>query len=75
MDYKKEGIKMINRVNRTLFDDIEKVYFSIECTSFYSCDCCKNKLICDMAEDLMKSLKKFYRGGKNKNESQEDDTI
>lgn len=53
---------MINRVNRTLLDDVEEVYFLIQCTSSYSCECCKNKLICDIAEDLMKSLKKFYRG-------------
>ena len=52
---------MIYRVNRTLLDDVEKIYFSIQCTSSYSCERCKNKLICDIAEDLMKSLKKFYR--------------
>ena len=52
---------MINRVNRTLLDDVEKIYYSIQCTSSYSCERCKNKLICDIAEDLMKSLKKFYR--------------
>ena len=61
MDYREEGIKMIYRVNRTLLDDVEKIYFSIECTSGYSCERCKNKLICDIAEDLMKSLKKFYK--------------
>ena len=61
MDYRKEGIKMINRVNRTLLDDVEKIYFSIPCTSGYSCERWKNKLMCDIAEDLMKSLKKFYR--------------
>ena len=52
---------MIYRVNRTLLDDVEKIYFSIECTSTYSCECCKNKLMCDIVEDLMKSLKKFYK--------------
>ena len=52
---------MIYRVNRTLLDDVEKIYFSIPCTSGVSCEYCKNKLICDIAEDLMKSLKKFYR--------------
>ena len=61
MDYRKEGIKMIYRVNRTLLDDVEKIYFSIPCTSGVSCECCKNKLMCDIAEDLMKSLKKFYK--------------
>ena len=52
---------MIYRVNRTLLDDVEKIYFSIECTSGYSCERCKNKLMCDITEDLMKSLKKFYK--------------
>ena len=52
---------MINRVNRTLLDDVEKIYFLIPCTSGVSCECCENKLMCDIAEDLMKSLKKFYR--------------
>ena len=52
---------MIYRVNRTLLDDVEKIYFSIECTSGVSCEYCKNKLICDVTEDLMKSLKKFYK--------------
>ena len=52
---------MIYRVNRTLLDDVEKIYFSIQCTSSYSCERCKNKLMCDIVEDLMKSLKKFYR--------------
>ena len=61
MDYREEGIKMIYRVNRTLLDDVEKIYFLIECTSDYSCEHCKNKLMCDIAEDLMKSLKKFYK--------------
>ena len=62
MDYRKEGIKMIYRVNRTLLDDIEKIYFSIPCASGVRCECCKNKLMCDIVEDLMKSLKKFYKG-------------
>ena len=61
MDYRKEGIKMIYRVNRTLLDDVEKIYFSIPCTSGVSCECCENKLMCDIVEDLMKSLKKFYK--------------
>ena len=52
---------MINRVNRTLLNDVEKIYFSIPCTSGISCECCKNKLMCDIVEDLMKSLKKFYK--------------
>ena len=50
---------MNRRINRTLLDDVEKIYFSIQCTSSY-CEYCRNKQICDIAEDLMKSLKKFY---------------
>ena len=61
MDYREEGIKMIYRLNRTLLDDVEKIYFSIPCTSGVSCEHCKNKLMCDIVEDLMKSLKKFYK--------------
>ena len=48
-------------MKRTLLDDVEKIYFLIPCTSSRSCECCKNKIICDITEDLMKSLKKFYR--------------
>ena len=61
MDYREEGIKMIYRVNRTLLDDVEKIYLSIPCASGVSCEHCKNKVICDIVEDLMKSLKKFYK--------------
>ena len=61
MDYREGKIKMINRVNRTLLDDVEKIYFSIPCSTAVSCEHCKNKLIFDVTEDLMKSLKKFYR--------------
>ena len=56
---------MINRVNRTLLDDVEKIYFSIECTSDYSCERCKNKLMCDITQNLLKSLKKFYICNRN----------
>ena len=65
MDYRKEGIKMINRVNRTLLDDVEKFYFSIPCTSGVSCEHCKNKVICDLSQNLLKSLKKFYICNRN----------
>ena len=56
---------MINRVNRTLLDDVEKIYFSIECTSGYSCERCKNKQICDITQNLLKSLKIFYICNRN----------
>ena len=47
-------------MKRTLLDDVEKVYFSIRCTSAYKCECCKNKQICDITQNLLKSLKKYY---------------
>ena len=48
------------RVNRILLDDIEKIYFSIPCTSGVSCEYCKNKVICDLTQNLLSSLKKLY---------------
>ena len=48
------------RVNRNLFNDVLKIYFSIPCTSGVSCEHCKNKLLCDLTENLLKSLKKYY---------------
>ena len=50
------------RINRSLLDDVEKIYFSIPCTSGVSCEHCKNKLLCDLTENLLKSLKKYYKG-------------
>ena len=54
-------------MKRTLLDDVEKIYFSIPCTSGVICERCKNKLMCDIVEDLMKSLKKFYISSCNMN--------
>ena len=48
------------RKNKTLLDDVEKIYFSIPCTSGVSCEHCKNKLLCDLIANLLKSLKKLY---------------
>ena len=48
------------RINRTLLDDVLKIYFSIPCTSGVSCEHCKNKVLCDLTENLLNSLKKFY---------------
>ena len=48
------------RVNRTLLNDVEKIYFSIPCTSGVSCEHCKNKELCDLTANLLKSLKKLY---------------
>lgn len=48
------------RKNKTLLDDIEKIYFSIPCASGVSCEHCKNKVLCDLTANLLKSLKKIY---------------
>ena len=48
------------RVNRNLLNDVEKIYFTIPCTSLVSCEHCKNKVICDLSQNLLKSLKKYY---------------
>ena len=48
------------RVNRKLLNDVEKIYFSIPCTSAVSCEHCKNKVICDLTQNLIKSLKICY---------------
>ena len=50
----------IMRINRSLLDDVEKIYFSIPCTSGVSCEHCKNKVLCDLSQNLLKSLKKLY---------------
>ena len=43
-----------------ILNDVEKIYFSIPCTSGVSCEHCKNKLLCDLTANLLKSLKNFY---------------
>ena len=48
------------RINRTLLDDIEKIYFSIPCTFEVSCLYCKNGELCYLTKNLLKSLKKYY---------------
>lgn len=52
-------------MKNSLLDDIEKIYFSIPCTSGVSCEHCKNKVICDLSQNLLKSLKKYYICNKN----------
>ena len=49
------------RIKRTLLDDVLKSYFSIPCTSGVSCEHCKNKVLCDLTENLLNSLKKYYK--------------
>ena len=48
------------RKDKTLLDDVLKIYYSIPCTYGVSCEHCKNKLLCDLTENLLKSLKKIY---------------
>ena len=48
------------RKNKTLLDNVEKIYFAIPCTSGVSCEHCKNKVLCDLTANLLKSLKKLY---------------
>ena len=55
------------RKNKTLLDDVEKIYFSIPCTSGVSCEHCKNKVLCDLTQNLLKSLKKYYMCNKDFN--------
>ena len=50
----------IMRVNRSLLNDVEKIYFSIPCSSGVSCEYCKNKVLCDLTQNLLKSLKIYY---------------
>ena len=52
---------------RTLLDDVLKCYFSIPCTSGVTCNHCKNKLLCDLTNNLLSSLKKYYTCNKDFN--------
>ena len=47
-------------MKRTLLDDVEKIYFAIPCKSGVSCEYCGNKLIRNLSQNLLKSLKKYY---------------
>ena len=53
-------------MKRTLLKDLEKIYYSIICeekdSSFcIDCNCCKNKLICDVTLNLVCSIRKYYK--------------
>ena len=48
------------KTKRSLLDDVEKIYFSIPCTSGVSCEHCKNNELCKTICYLLSSLKKFY---------------
>ena len=54
-------------MKNTLLDDVEKIYFSIPCTSGVSCEHCKNIVLCDLTQNLLKSLKKYYIWNKDFN--------
>ena len=48
------------KLKRTLFDDVEEVYFSIPCLSACECVDCKNGELCKTIICVLNSLKKFY---------------
>ena len=49
------------RMKRTLLDDFIKIYNSINCDSEYcSCSECSNKYICDLIDNVITSISKFY---------------
>ena len=46
---------------RTLLDDFIKIYKNINCDSLYcKCDDCSNKFICDLIDEVIISISKFY---------------
>ena len=52
-------------MKRTLLDDLIEVNYLIPCETkdnnyCYRCEDCKNKLMCNMVENLINSLKKYY---------------
>ena len=56
------------RKNKTLIDDLKKVYNSISCVYQY-CNCeycndCSNKKLCDTVEDVIKSIGDLYNESK-----------
>ena len=48
------------RKNRTLLDDVEKVYFLLPCVSGCEHVNCVDNELCKRIKYLLKSLKKFY---------------
>ena len=52
-------------MERTLLDDIEKIYFSLPCETednnyCYYCGWCKNLEFCKLLETIIYSLRKHY---------------
>ena len=46
---------------RTLIDDFIKIYKNINCDSLYcNCNDCSNKNICDLIDEVITSILKFY---------------
>ena len=48
------------RINRSLLDDVEKVYFLLPCVSGCEYVDCGNNELCKTIHYLLKSLKKYY---------------
>ena len=51
--------------NRTLINDLEKIYYSLKCenednTVCTYCEYCKNKKLCYTVHELLSSIVKFY---------------
>ena len=50
-----------NKMKRILLDDFIKIYNSINCDSEYcNCNDCSNKYICDLIDEVITSIVKFY---------------
>ena len=48
-------------MKRTLLDDFMKIYENINCDTLYcNCNDCSNKRLCDLVEDVIKSIGGFY---------------
>ena len=53
------------RINRSLLDDLEKIYYSLKCenednTVCTYCEYCKNKHKCFTTYNLIYKIKNFY---------------
>ena len=48
------------KINRTLLNDIENIYFSLPCVSGCEYVNCGDNELCKRIKYLLKSLKKFY---------------
>ena len=48
-------------MKRTLLDDFMKIYNSLECDSLECyCSQCSNRIICDLIDEVICSISKFY---------------